>query len=220
MSFAVQQAPGVPALYGGFSPVSLLTPLVDISAQLPQSLSAQWGIFLNGAPVVTADTVISMDARQEAVVADYPLEGGSFESYDKVIRPFDVRFRFVAGGNDQNRSALFSSVKALFADKTNFYLFISPEDVFEQVTVSHYDYHRTSTNGVGVPAVDVWGWQLLVGNSQTGGTQSIGATPQTNSGSVQLGQGGIGSDYVASSKMLSSGSSAPSDNSGLHSGFE
>jgi len=27
-------------------------------------------------------SVVSMDARREAVIADYPLEGGTFESYE------------------------------------------------------------------------------------------------------------------------------------------
>jgi hypothetical protein len=210
MAFAVPAVQGVPALYGGFSPVSLLSPLIDISASLPTSLAPQWGIFLGGAAVVTADSVISMDARAEAVVSDYPLEGGTFESYDKVDRPFDVRFRFASGGNDTNRAALFASIKALLYDKSNQYMFIAPEDVFENVTISHFDYHRTNINGVGLPAVDVWGWQLLNNVNQTsGGTQSIGATPPSNNGSVQLqplGQGGIGSDIVAA-PLLSGGSS-------------
>lgn len=206
MAFAVPNVPGVPALFGGFSPVSLLNPLLDISASLPTSLAPQWGIFLGGAPVVVADTVTSMDARQEAVIADYQIEGGSFESYEKVIRPFDVRFRFVAGGNDASRSALFSSIRTLFLDKTSFYLFASPEDIFDQVTISHYDYHRTAVNGVGVPAVDVWGWQLLVGNSSsgTGGTQSIGASPEQNFGAAQLTGTGTANTLLGTSPNLGS----------------
>ncbi len=187
MAFAVPNVPGVPTLLGGFAPTPALPALNDISNALPSSLSPSWGIFLDGAAVVTADSVISMDARQEAVVADFPLEGGTFESYDKVDRPFDVRFRFAAGGDDANRAALFASVKALLADKTNKYMFISPEDVFESVTISHFDYHRTSINGVGLPAVDVWGWQLLLGSGSTTGndSQSVGAAPQSNNGVVQ-----------------------------------
>jgi hypothetical protein len=175
VAFAVPNVAGVPPLLGGFAPTPALPALNDISNSLPSSLSPSWGIFLNGAAVVTADSVISMDARQEAVVADFPLEGGTFESYDKVDRPFDVRFRFASGGNDANRAALFSSVKALLADKTNQYMFISPEDAFESI------------NGVGLPAVDVWGWQLLVGQSSTSAndSQSVGAAPQSNTGVVQ-----------------------------------
>ena len=192
MAFAVQPAPGVPALLGGFAPVAGFGSLADISTQLPASLAPMWGIFLNGSPVVTADSVISMDARQESVVADYPLEGGKFESYDKVDRPFDVRFRFSAGGNDANRGALIASVKELLQDKSQKYMFVAPEDTFEDVTISHYDYHRTSTNGVGLVVIDVWGWQLLTGQSQqtggqSGGTQSVGASSQTNLGTIQLG---------------------------------
>ena len=189
MAYTVPNVAGVPALYGGLSSVASVPAISSLAdTLLPNSLAPMWGIFLDGFPVVVADSVISMDARQEAVIADFPLEGGTFESYDKVDRPFDVRFRFSAGGNDANRASLFASVKALFADKQNQYMFIAPEDVFENVTVSHYDYHRTSVNGLGLVTIDVWGWQLLVGNSTIGtgnNSQSVGAASQSNSGAVQ-----------------------------------
>lgn len=205
MATSVPQVAGVPALLGGFGPVAAIGSLIDIASSLPTSLAPMWGIFLNGEAVVTADSVISMDARAEAVISDYPLEGGTFESYDKVDRPFDVRFRFASGGNDANRAALFASIKALMADKQNQYMFIAPEDIFDGVTISHFDYHRTSINGVGLPAIDVWGWQLLVGFSSPsgGGTQSIGASPQTNNGPVQLQGTGAANTSLGTSPNLS-----------------
>jgi hypothetical protein len=70
----------------------------------------QWGIFQNGVPIVTADTVSSFEYKQEWALSDFPVEQGGFASYDKVHIPYDVRFRFVSGGSEANRAALLSSI--------------------------------------------------------------------------------------------------------------
>src|SRR5690349_2276477 len=144
MAYAVPQVPGVPQLMGGFLPVP--TPALVFADAINIAVSAlgpQWGIFLGGLPVVSSDNVVSMDARQEWVEADFPIEGGRFESYDKVLRPFDVRFRFSTGGSVAARSAMIQSVKAIAGDY-NLYMFLAPDDVWENVNVSHFDYHRAA----------------------------------------------------------------------------
>ncbi len=126
-----------------------------------------FGIFsLDGLPVITADSVISMEFRKESLVSDYPLEGGRFETYNKVAIPFDVRFRFSAGGNEAKRAALLASVEAL-ADDTALYNAVSPEAQYLNCNVVHHDYRRTSINGVGLLVVDVWLREVRTGG-QTG----------------------------------------------------
>ena len=172
MAYAVPNVPGVPQILGGFAPSAALSILPSnflglgstTLSFLPISVGQQWGIFLGGAPVVVAESVISIDYKQDWVIADFPIEGGKFESYDKVWRPFDVRFRFSAGGNESARQALLDSVAAIAGD-LNLYDFVSPEAIYENVSVAHYDYHRTATNGVGLLVVDVWGWQIMLTTS-------------------------------------------------------
>lgn len=171
MAYDVPQVPGVPQLLGGFLPVAIPAFIsADAISIVGSFLGPQWGIFLGGVPVVTSDNVLSMDARQEWVIADFPLEGGKFESYDKVLRPFDVRFRFSTGGSIAARSAMIQSIKAIAAD-FNLYMFVAPDDVWENVNVSHFDYHRAAAQGNGLFAVDVWGWQIQL-NTNSGGLSS------------------------------------------------
>ena len=144
----------------------------------------QWGIFQNGIPVVVADTVTSFEYRQEWVLSDFPLEGGAFQSYDKVYVPYDARFRFVSGGSEANRAALLSSVQAIAGNLT-LYDAASPEAIYLSCNIRHFDYRRTSTRGVGLIEVDVWLEQVNVGNSPANNTaQPSGADP-VNDGSVQ-----------------------------------
>lgn len=144
----------------------------------------QWGIFLNGVPVVTADTVTAFEYRQEWVLSDFPVEGGAFQSYDKVFVPFDARFRFVSGGSESNRAALLASVQAIAGTLTLFDA-ASPEAIYLSCNIRHFDYRRTSTRGVGLIEVDVWLEQVMVTNSPANNTaQPSGASP-VNDGSVQ-----------------------------------
>lgn len=185
---AVPNAPGVPALLTGFdASISLGITLLanDLIAGLGGLIGPQWGIFSNGFPVVSADTVVSLDYKQESVVADYPLERGTFESYDKVQVPFDARVRFVAGGSDANRAALLASIAAIQGD-FNLYDVVTPEAVYTSCNVMHHDYHRSSNNGLGLIQVDVWLRQIRIAvGTVTGSTAAASGADQVNGGSVQ-----------------------------------
>ena len=214
MAYAVQNAPGIPPLLGGLLPTSFPTSpsqIVDISNTLPGSVGPQWGIFLNGAPVITADTVVGEDYRQEWVIADFPIEDGGFQSYDKVARPFDVRMTFATGINAANRAQMINSIAAIAGDM-NLYEFVSPEVIYQSVSIAHYDYHREPQRGVGLLPISVWGWQIAI--EQTGAlsnTANPGGNDKTVTGPSQPvnASGGIGSDYAANAQAAAAVPAAP-----------
>jgi hypothetical protein len=145
-----------------------------------------WGVFEGGAPVVVCDSVQDLSFRQEWAISDYPVEGGAFESYDKVSLPFDIRIRFNAG-SAASRAALLASLDAI-APTTNVYDVVTPDAVYNSVTVSHVDYHRASNRGLGLLSVEVW---FLWVNEQSSLASASGntATPSgaspVNGGTVQ-----------------------------------
>jgi hypothetical protein len=149
-------------------------------------VNAQWGIFQGGAPVVVADSVADMSYRQEWVVSDYPVEQGAFQSFDKVALPFDVRFRYNAGSAAQ-RQALLGSIAAI-AGTTNLYDVVTPDAVYNNVTITHYDYHRTAQRGLGLLSVEVWAlWvneQAALANAAGNTATPSGADP-VSGGTVQ-----------------------------------
>jgi hypothetical protein len=183
---AVPNAPGVPALLTGFAsslPYALMTN--DLVSWVGIYPGPRWGIFRGGAAVVSADTVVSLDYKQEWVIADYPLERGAFETYDKVAMPYDARVRFVAGGSDSNKAALLASVAAIAGDY-NLYDVVTPERTYTSCNVRHYDYHRTATKGLGMITIDVWLLQVRVANGNVANsTMSPSGATQVNGGSVQ-----------------------------------
>ena len=178
--------PGVPPLLNGAiaaTAVTLLTTdLISISSI---NASSQWGIFLNGSPVVLADTVTTFDYKKESILSDYPLEGGKLESYNKVSTPYEAEITLCAGGNDVNREAFLASIEAIL-DDFNLYDVVSPERVYPSCNVMRSHYRRTATNGRGVLSVPVRLRQIRVStaNSGTATAQPDGANA-VNGGSVQ-----------------------------------
>jgi hypothetical protein len=145
----------------------------------------QWGIFLDGAPVVVADNVLSVEYRQQWALSDYPVEQGAFETYDKVQTPFDARVRFSSGGSPSNRQALLDSIAAIAGDY-NFYDVATPEAIYPSCNITHYDYRRTSSNGMGLITVDVWLLEVRITTSQgLSSTKDPSSASQVNGGTPQ-----------------------------------
>lgn len=175
---------GVPALLGGitFGAAQVLLAADAIAGFLLGP--PQWGLYLDGEPIIIADSVTAFEYKAEWTVSDYPLEQGAFQSYDKVQVPFDVRIRFVAGGSDEDRAALLDSIGAAAASLT-LYDAVTPEIVYPSVNITHFDYRRTATNGVGLLAIDVWAVQVRVSASaQFSNTQSPSGASPSSGGTV------------------------------------
>ncbi len=180
-------APGVPPLPRNplevLAAISLLTQ--DAINTIAGSAASQWGIFLNGIPVVLADNVVSLDYKQDWTVSDYPLEQGAFESYDKVQLPFECRVRFSCGGDVTRRQNFLDSIDAI-ANSLNLYTIMTPEEIYTSVNITHYDYRRTASNGVGLIVADVWAIEVRVtAQQQFQNVQNPSSASPQQAGQVQ-----------------------------------
>ncbi len=183
----VPQASGVPAVFRAptqpvFTAVLLLA---DVASVIGMFLPSQWGIFhQDGAPVAIPDSVVSVDFRREWRISDYPTERGGFQSFDKVATPFDIRVRFATSGFGFRGNFL----SAINAAATSLELFdvVTPDAVYENVNIVHYDYRRERQNGVGIILVDVWCEQVRATATTTfTSTKAPEGAATQNSGTVQ-----------------------------------
>ena len=183
----VPNVPGVPPLFRqpglSFNNVQPLS--ADTIGTFGQPGIPQWGIFRNGNPVVIADSVQSIEYRQDWQISDYPLEQGAFESYNKVSTPFDAKIRFATGASEQDRQDLLKSIEAI-ANTLDLYDVVTPERTYQSTNILHYDYHRTSYNGVGLLQVDIWLNEIRVNAVATfSNTQAPASADPVNDGTVQ-----------------------------------
>lgn len=152
--------------------------LTQDAASLPATPSApQWGIYQSGAPVVVADSVVDVSYSKDFRISDYPVEGGGFQSYDKVELPYEAKIRFATGGSSEDRKALINSIEAIIGT-TALYDFATPDKIYTSCNVTHQDYKRTSSNGVGLLVIDVYVEQVRV--TATAQFSNVGGPPITN----------------------------------------
>jgi hypothetical protein len=174
------RAPGVPL---PILPALLLGDLVTSIGANPGI--PQWGLFDEfGDSVIAADNVLDFNYKKAWRVADYPIQEGGFQSYNKVQEPFDIIFRFTCGGSVADRQAFLDSIAAIDGD-TNLYTAVTPEEVFQNVNVNGVSYPRTADR-VGLITVDVRLTQIIPAPSPVfGNTQSPSGASPINTGTVQ-----------------------------------
>jgi hypothetical protein len=106
----VPNLPGVPPVprSPALTPTEIATLGTDaISSVLWQSAQAppQWGIFdTAGNQLVDPDSIIDFSNRNEWDVATFPVQQGTFASYNKVKAPSEYMVRMTKGGGPQSSS--------------------------------------------------------------------------------------------------------------------
>jgi hypothetical protein len=187
---SVPPQPGVPPLAGnGYqaftriaSTVAIMASDVGMLVNLFTDNAKQWGVFdKNQQPVAVWDSVASVDYRHEFTIADYPIEQGGFESYNKVAHPYDARVRFIISDGAQGgllggalggiqttiasftgakspgmaaRTALLQALETAVAS-LDLYTVITPEAQYQSANLTHMEYRREVRGGISLIAVDV-----------------------------------------------------------------
>lgn len=184
----VPDVAGVPPV--AFAPGASNLPTLltgDLVSQFSAVFGPQWGIFLNGVAVITAESVVGFEFRNDWTISDYPVEGGVFESYDKVLLPFVAKVRFASGSSAEARQQLLEAVAAAAAS-LDLYDAVTPEFTYTSCNISHYDYKREAERGVGLIVIDVWLSQVIQQNAGTlsaSQVQNPASADNVSGGSVQ-----------------------------------
>jgi hypothetical protein len=194
----VPNVSGVPPLFRNISnigtAVSGAIATVEKFGSLANFLAPRWGVYdASMNPVAIADSFLGVEYRNESRVSDYPVEQGSFASYNKVATPYDVRVRLSCGQNEVARTAFLTAIDAAFKS-LNLYSVVTPDATYLSATIEHYDYRREQHNGAGLLVVDLWLKEIrqiaLAMYSNTNAisanqTNSVGAVSPYNFGQVQ-----------------------------------
>lgn len=174
-------APGVPPIIrqigGVASTVTLL--LADVRKVINAFTGKpQWGLFLrSGKPaLVGVDSVVTVDIRRDYALLDYPVEEGGFETYNKVIRPREIRVEIAVSGAGSLLSTIGSGLVALvtgnspsvaarartldafhrLANSLTLVDIRTPQGAYPGYTIEHYDYRREAREGISVIKIDIW----------------------------------------------------------------
>lgn len=179
----VPNVPGVPPL-ASYAANNIVQITADAVATLFSSLfGVAWGIFWNGLPVLSYDNQRSFGYQQEWHISTYPVEGGSFQTYNKVQRPAAVRVRIAAGGSTVNRFAMLETIDSVM-DTTLLYDVVTPEKVYLGYNFVRREYSREPEN-VGLIAVDLMLMEVIeTATAQYQSTQTPVVAGQIGLGNV------------------------------------
>lgn len=147
----VPNVAGVPALVRNAAVIfdTLTFGILGISSILGAD-PVRWGVFNKlGDPIAAYDNVLSVDVRDSMRVSNYPIEDGSFKSYNKVENPIDIRVVMTRGGTEQQRAEF---IAAIHDAKKSLDLLsvVTPEATYEGFTIEAFDYMRQLTDGAGM----------------------------------------------------------------------
>ncbi len=188
----VPNFPGVPQLPR--SPLAVVASLAGpiVNSTLFGLFSPSWGILDDtGTPAIVPDSFLGIEVMPTSEVCDYPVEKGSFASFNKVTRPIVIELRIAKGGSTSSRSAFLTSLQNA-KDGTGVFTIVTPEGTYPNMSLNAYPYRKTETEGAGMIVANCRfaeirqslpaNYQSLVPpNAQTSSTTSTGQISPTNS---------------------------------------
>lgn len=184
----VPKVPGVPAVARGvLNPGTATEPkLTQDSITVTAAAKNQWGIYTKaGAIAVEPDSIAAIGYDAEYRVADYPIEEGGFETYDKVALPFQNRVVMTKGGTLEQRRAFLRSIDEIRSD-LELYNVVTPEWTFLDVNVVRVGIDRSRENGAGLITVELQLQEIRQSvTASFSQTRDPASTDTVNVGSVQ-----------------------------------
>lgn len=147
----------------------------------------EWGVYLasSKAKAIEADNFEAMGFDGEFRIADYPIEEGGFESYDKVATPFHVRVTLTKGGKREDRKAFISKIEELRADMTLYWI-VTPESIWRNVNLTRVTIDRSREAGAGLIRADLMFQEVRVNaTSSFSNTRDPASASTVNNGTTQ-----------------------------------
>lgn len=153
----VPNVPGVPILARSFTVPTSITGIVGLAAGiLTDFLASRWGIYGDsGELVLVPDSFLEVHFKNDERQAEYPMEEGTFSSYNKVSTPYDCRVKMSIGSDIISRTAFLAQCDAMLKS-TNLYTVMTPEANYQNASVVNVLYGRTQRSGVTLIVVELW----------------------------------------------------------------
>ena len=188
---SVPNYPGVPSI----PRTAAGSPSINISlaSSQPLVISSQepiWGIFsaTDNSPFFTPSeggtlSTYSFDYSRQTTVSTFPVEMGSFVSYDKVWSPANPVVTLAFSGSESDKARLLDALETACLG-TALWDVATPNAEYDNHTIERYTYRRMATKGATMLLIDVSLKeikQVTISYSNASGTASSGsATPSTS----------------------------------------
>jgi len=114
-----------------------------------------WGVFTaTGSPVLVGDNVAGLEYHATTNIATFPVERGTFESYNKVDIPLMVRIVFTKGGTVSEKANFLAKCE-IAKSSLDLYNVATPEFTYTEMNVTTIAYDRSAAKGNGLMVVEI-----------------------------------------------------------------
>lgn len=210
----VPNYPGVPALVRAANiPVGIQVSLGEVQTLLASAMQQgqQWGIFdkdgnqlgliantgnglfqsiISGAlnPVLSTN---AFEFRKETKISNFPVEQGSFATYNKVVLPSEPTVTLALQGTATDRTSFLNLISAA-CESTDLYSIVTPEVTYYNYSLVRFNLIRRAERGATLLLVEISLEEIRQVSAAFASVQTPinqpqdpAATPQSNSGLVQ-----------------------------------
>ena len=180
----VPPLPGVPALARGGKYVA--AGLTVLAQFLPDGLfGTKWGIISQtGTSVLSPDSFVDFDYKEERKIPNYPIESGGFQSYNKVALPFDCRLTVTCSGNKTMKKPAFLAAIAKLMASLDLVTIVTPDGNYPNCNLVHVDYRREARQGATLIIAQLWFQEVRVAQVAAVPTSAPSAAANTSLGQL------------------------------------
>jgi hypothetical protein len=133
----------------------------------------------------------SIGYSKETKISDFPIESGSFASYNKVEMPATPSVILCMQGSESNRTEFLTAIDEA-CKSTDVYNVVTPEITYAGYSIEKYTYHRGSSSGVTLMIVEITLKEIREVSalytsslSEITASKDFGATNSVDNGTVQ-----------------------------------
>jgi len=158
----------------------------------PAKFTGLIGNALDAAGLGSTLSTNAVEYSKETRVSDFPIEQGSFASYNKVEAPAAPTVTLCLTGSEKNRRTFLDAIDAA-CKSTDLYSVVTPEVTYIDYSVERYNYQRRNSKGATLLLVEITLKEIrqvsaaysISDKGQVDAPKDAGATPQVDNGKVQ-----------------------------------
>lgn len=147
----------------------------------------KWAVFdAGGEKIAPYDSVFAVGSQVDSRISDYPLEQGSFASYNKIDMPFDVVVTLNCGGSEGDRAEFLSKLEEARRSLDKFSV-LTPERTYRDVNFTGMNVQRSTREGANLIIAQLIGREVRErANAAYSKPKDIGAYDVRAQGQIQI----------------------------------
>lgn len=157
----------------------------------PAKFTGAFGAILDAAGIGSTMSTGAIEYSKETRISDFPIEQGSFASYNKVETPASPVVTLCLTGSENDRRSFLDSIDEA-TKSTELYSVVTPEVTYIDYAIERYNYQRRASKGATLLIVEISLKEIRQVSSLfalAGGLidapKDVGSTPKVDAGKVQ-----------------------------------